>query len=355
MKAERSVSGWTKYFLLVGLLSNALVACVPTGYVPSISYTPPPMRIGLLLPNPESRFTESDLPFFKERLVALCPTCLLDYENAGGSSQEQQRLAAEMIGRHPDVLVLDPVDDTAEAVISAEAREIPLLAYDKRPKEVPDFFVSINYRKAGELAARSVIEKLQMDRVPVKNGGILALHNSKYQEHALETTEGAMGVFSASNYPLIAQTATSGANAEYLWLLGQVQDHTGEVGAVYTASLEGADEAAAIFGNSNSRPAITSIDGTSGVVQAALRGETFLSVYLPLKAEAFAAAEAALDLADRKEPTQDPDSGMHIKLIQPEAITMDNIQTALIENGTYKSAEICTAIFISACKKAGIK
>lgn len=356
MKATQFVSGWKKYFLLVGLLPATLVACVPTGYVPSISYTPPPLRIALLLPNlVESRFTDSDLPFFKEKLAALCPTCVLDYENAGGSSQEQQRLAVEMIGRNPDALVLDPVDDEAETVIRAAAQGIPLLAYDKRPNEIADFFVSIDYRKAGELAARSVIEKLQMDHVSAKDGGILAIHSSETHSHALEMQEGAMAVFNASKYPLMAQTTTSDADAEYAWLSEQAQDHAGKVAAVYTASLRGANEAASVFRGLNNKPVIVTIDGGAEVIQSVIRADTFLSVYLPFKDEAFAAAEAAVDLADKKDPAWDPTTGMRMKLITPELITMDNLQTTLIDKGVYKAADICTPMLISACNKGGIK
>jgi D-xylose transport system substrate-binding protein len=85
-----------------------------------------------------------------------------------------------------------------------------------------------------------------------------------------------------------------------------------------------------------------------------------MTVYKAIKAEAEAAAQAAVDLANSKKPTNATskiDNGqgqIPSILLKPVAVTKDNINDTIIKDGFWKTSEICTGRFAAGCKSAGL-
>jgi D-xylose transport system substrate-binding protein len=88
-----------------------------------------------------------------------------------------------------------------------------------------------------------------------------------------------------------------------------------------------------------------------------------MTVYKAIKAEAEAAAELAVALLRDEEPppglvTGTVDNGeaeVPAVLLEPVAVTQDNVETTVIDDGFWSVDEICTQRYEQACETAGIQ
>ena len=88
-----------------------------------------------------------------------------------------------------------------------------------------------------------------------------------------------------------------------------------------------------------------------------------MTVYKAIKPEAEGAATLAVDLVNGKQPPANLVNGQtdngagQVKsiLLEPVAVTKDNVQDTVIKDQFLKVADICTGQFKAACDAAGIK
>ena len=107
----------------------------------------------------------------------------------------------------------------------------------------------------------------------------------------------------------------------------------------------------------------TGQDAELAAIQRILAGEQYMTVYKAIKAEAEAAAELAAALAKGEKPPAGLVNGkidngqkqVESVLLEPVAVTVDNIQDTIVKDGFWKPSEICTGKYAAACKEAGIQ
>jgi D-xylose transport system substrate-binding protein len=105
----------------------------------------------------------------------------------------------------------------------------------------------------------------------------------------------------------------------------------------------------------------TGQDAELAAIQRILVDEQYMTVYKAIKAEAEAAAELAVSLAKGEEPSgadDTIDNGMKDVpsiLLEPIAVTKDNIQDTIIKDEFWTVEDICTGKYAAACKEAGIQ
>jgi D-xylose transport system substrate-binding protein len=86
-----------------------------------------------------------------------------------------------------------------------------------------------------------------------------------------------------------------------------------------------------------------------------------MTVYKAIKPEAEQAAELAVALARGEEPPaadDQVDNGMKQVpsiLLEPIAVTKDNINDTIVKDEFWSVDEICTGKYAAACKEAGIQ
>jgi D-xylose transport system substrate-binding protein len=92
-------------------------------------------------------------------------------------------------------------------------------------------------------------------------------------------------------------------------------------------------------------------------------GEQYMTVYKAIKPEAEAAAELAVALLRGEDPpgglvNGEIDNGQKSVpsvLLEPIAVTKDNIQDTIVKDEFWPVDEICAGRYASACKEAGIE
>jgi D-xylose transport system substrate-binding protein len=327
--------------------------------------------IALLLPESKTaRYESQDRPNFEKKLNQLCPDCELIYSNADQDAAKQQQQAEAAITKGANVLVLDPVDAASAGSIVARANQsdIPVISYDRLITDADvDYYVSFDNEQVGKLQGNSLVDKLESDGNG--DGTIVMINGAPTDNNAKLFKQGAHSVFDKSDLKIGKEYDTPDWSPDKAQQeMEQAITALGKNGfvGVYAANDGTAGGAIAAMKsagvNPNQRPT-TGQDAELAAIQRILAGEQYMTVYKAIKAEANAAAELAVALANGDDPPSGLVNGkidngqkeVPSVLLTPVAVTKDNIEDTIIKDDFWTVKQICTPQYAAACKQAGIQ
>jgi len=316
-------------------------------------------KIALLLPESKTtRYEALDRPLFTEALKAACADCELIYSNADQDPAKQQQQAEAALTQGANVLVLDPVDGKAAAAVvaSAKSQSVPVIAYD-RFIEGANYYVSFENEAVGKLQAQTLVDTL---KAAGKTSGNLAMINgSPTDPNAADFKKGAHSVLDSSGYKIAAEFDTPDWSPDkaQAWMEGQLSAIKNGLVGVYAANdgTAGGAIAALKGGGVNPLPPVTGQDSELAAIQRIVSGDQAMTIYKAVKPQAEAAAKAAVALAGGGKPESTGDfKSVPSTILDPVAVTKDNIKDTVVKDGIYKVTDICTASFQAACTAAGL-
>jgi D-xylose transport system substrate-binding protein len=326
--------------------------------------------IALLLPENETpRYETNDKPGIEEAVEEKCPECNVIYFNAGGDAEKQQSQGEAALTKGAEVLILDPMDSKSAASIveKANAQGVPVVSYDRliENSEV-SAYISFDNERVGELQAESLSKKLKEDGKA--KGPIIAINGDPADPNAALFKKGAEKGFeeagvdiaksydtpgwTAENAQREAQQAITSLGKDGFWGIYAANDDTGG-GAI--ATMKGAGI------NPEERP-VTGQDATVAGLQRILAGQQYMTVYKAIPPETQISAEIAIALLEGEEVpqekvTEEVNNGktdVPSVLLEPVAVTKDNVKSTVIKDGFVTASELCTSAYQTACKEAGI-
>ncbi len=327
-------------------------------------------KIALLLPENETpRYETNDRPDFEKAVEEQCEDCEVLYSNAGGDAQKQQSQAEAALTQGAEVLVVDPMDSKSAAAIAekAQAQGVPVVSYDRLIEngEV-DAYISFDNERVGELQAETLAKKLK------ENGSasvpIIMINGDPADPNAAGFKAGAHKGFDAAGVKIAKEYDTPGWSAENAQREAQQAiTALGNNGfaAIYAANDETGGGAIAAMKGAGIKPEekpVTGQDATVAGLQRILSGEQFMTVYKEIEPEATIAAEFAIALAEGEElpqskVTEEINNGkakVPSAILEPVAVTKDNVKSTVVADGFVSAQELCTSAFQTACKEAGI-
>jgi len=332
-------------------------------------------RVALLLPeNLTTRYESSDRPYFEAALKAACSKCSLDYANAANDSSTQLQQAQAALTKGANVLVLDPVDGTTAGsiVALAKAKNVPVISYDRLITgggSLPDYYISFDNVKVGELQATALLSKLKDNG---KTGQLVWINGSPTDNNATLFAQGAHSVIPKAGIdgytigyeiatpnwtPSVAQQEAAAAITRVGKdnIVGVYSANDGMAAGIY-AAFQGAGV--------TTMPPMTGQDAQVDGIQRILDGKQYMTVYKAIKPEATVAAQLAVALLQKQSPTslngisvsqtQNGSASTPSFLLTPVAVTKDNVKTTVIADGFLTAKDICTGATAAACTAAGI-
>jgi D-xylose transport system substrate-binding protein len=325
--------------------------------------------IALLLPESKTaRYESQDRPNFEKKVKELCPSdCPIIYSNADQDAAKQQQQAEAAITKGAKVLVLDPVDAASAGAIVNRAKQsqIPVVSYDRLITDADiDYYISFDNEQVGKLQGESLTKKLKDDGA---KGSIIMINGAPTDNNAKLFKEGAHSVIDGSGFKVAKEYDTPDWSPDKAQQeMEQAITAVGKGGfvGVYAANDGTAGGAiAAMKGNGIDPTKIptTGQDAELAAIQRILIDEQYMTVYKAIKAEAEAAAQLAVDLAQGKTPSGADakiDNGMKQVpsiLLTPVAVTKDNINDTIIKDQFWTADQICTGKYAAGCKAAGIQ
>jgi D-xylose transport system substrate-binding protein len=324
--------------------------------------------IALLLPESKTaRYESQDRPNFERKVKELCSDCPIIYSNADQDAAKQQQQAEAAITKGAKVLVLDPVDAASAGAIVNRAKQskIPVVSYDRLITDADiDYYISFDNEKVGKLQGDSLVKKLKDDGA---KGSIVMINGAPTDNNAKLFKQGAHSVIDSSGFKVAKEYDTPDWSPDKAQQeMEQAITAIGKGGfvGVYAANDGTAGGAiAAMKGNGidPTKVPTTGQDAELAAIQRILVDEQYMTVYKAIKAEAEAAGQLAVDLAQGKTP-----SGADAKidngtkqvpsiLLTPVAVTKDNINDTIVKDKFWSVSEICTGKYAAGCKSAGIQ
>jgi D-xylose transport system substrate-binding protein len=326
--------------------------------------------IALLLPESKTaRYESQDRPNFERKVKELCSDCEILYSNADQDAAKQQQQAEAAITKGAKVMVLDPVDAaSASAIVNrAKQSQIPVVSYDRLVTNADiDYYISFDNEKVGQLQGESLVSKLEEDG---KEGDIVMINGAPTDNNAKLFKQGAHSVIDESPFKVAKEYDTPDWSPDKAQQeMEQAITAIGKDGfvGVYAANDGTAGGAIAAMKSAgidpSSRPT-TGQDAELAAIQRILAGEQYMTVYKAIKPEAEAAAQLAVALVRGEKPSAElvadqVDNGMEqvpSVLLEPVAVTKDNIKDTIVKDEFWSVDEICTGKYAAACKKAGIQ
>jgi D-xylose transport system substrate-binding protein len=324
--------------------------------------------IALLLPESKTaRYESQDRPNFERKVKELCAECEILYSNADQDAAKQQQQAEAAITKGAEVLVLDPVDAASAGAIVNRAKQsqIPVVSYDRLVTDADiDYYISFDNEKVGQLQGESLVEELGD-----KSGDIVMINGAPTDNNAKLFKQGAHSVIDESPFKVAKEYDTPDWSPDKAQQeMEQAITAVGKDGfiGVYAANDGTAGGAIAAMKSAGVDPSTrptTGQDAELAAIQRILIDEQFMTVYKAIKPEAEAAAELAVALVNGEDPPEglvngEVDNGMEqvpSVLLEPIAVTKDNINDTIVKDEFWPVDEICTGKYAAACKEAGIQ
>ncbi|GHC84697.1 solute-binding protein [Nocardiopsis terrae] len=317
-------------------------------------------HVGLLLPELQTaRYEAFDRPYFEEALENLCPNCELSYANADQDVDEQQTQAQAMLTDGVDVLVLGAVDSEAAAgtVNEASSQGVPVVAYDRLAQGGVDMYVSFDNFRVGQVQAEALLGALEQEgtagdgQIVMINGSPTDPNAGDFKAGAHEIFEGQVEIGQEFDTPDWSPDEANSQMEGAITSLG-----LDEIIGVYSANdgmAAGIISALRSAGvPADELPPVTGQDAELHGIQRIVSGEQYMTVYKAIRPEAQVAAAMAVSLATG----EDLEAGEHTLtevedadgepvsavLLDPVAVTEENIGDTVVSDGFYTIEEICT-------------
>ncbi len=323
--------------------------------------------VWVLLPDSASsaRWETDDRRFFEQAFEAAG----VDYNivNAEGDARTQQTQAEQAITSGAKVILMVNLDSGSGAAIIALAREagVAVIDYDRLTVEGSgaDVYVSFDNEEVGRTMG-TVLEPLiaaqDAPKLVMLNGGPTDNNATLFRNGYFEIAE---PYINDGTWELVAdQAVPEWDNQQALVIFEQILTANDEVTAVFAANDGLAGAVISALKNAGMDPSdlgipISGQDATVGGIQNVLAGDQAMTVYKPIKAEAEAAAVAAVmlllgqDLADLTDGLTIDNGTSQVPFIAltPVGVTVDNVAETVIADGFRTWEEVCVGEFEAFC------
>jgi D-xylose transport system substrate-binding protein len=322
-------------------------------------------KVAVLLPDSKSsvRWETVDRPFLKKAFDAAGIES--EIQNAEGDKATQQQQAEQAITNGAKVLLLVNLDSGSGAAIAANAKSqgVKVIDYDRLTlKGDSDYYVSFDNEKVGQLQGQGLV-----DCLGDKKANVAVLNGSPTDNNATLFKKGYDSVinpkFESGDWTEVAdQSVPDWDNQKALTIFEQMlQKADNKVDGVLAAN-DGLGNAAISALKQRKLPQVpvTGQDATLQGIQNIVAGDQCMTVYKAIKKEADAAANLAIALAKGETPTEatakvnNETRDVPSVLLEPVAVTKDNIKDYLGEPDFPKKEEICAGKLASKCSEVGL-
>ncbi|MFF7642478.1 substrate-binding domain-containing protein [Streptomyces canus] len=322
--------------------------------------------IGLLLPdNVTARYEKFDKPYFEAKVKELCSDCTVSYANAAADPAKQAQQMSSMVTKGVKVIVVSAQDSAAikSSIASAVSKGVKVVAYDRLAQGPVSAYVSFDNVKVGELQGQALLDALGSKATPSAN--VVMINGDDADPNAGQFKEGAHKVLDGKVKIAYEQSG--------LWkdtvAAQKMSAAITQLGAKKIAGVYAANDGMAggiantLKGAGISTIPLTGQDAELAAIQRIVAGTQSATVYKAYKPEADTAAELAVNLLQGKDiksladtqVTSGSGDKVQAKLLTPVSVTVKNIKDTVVKDGLYTVAQICTADYAAACKKAGLQ
>ena len=330
------------------------------------------VEIAVLLPDSASsaRWEQDDRRFLSQAFEEAGVTYSIT--NAEGDATRQISLAEQAITNGASVILMVNLDSGSGATIIDLAREadVAVIDYDRLTIEGPgaDYYVSFDNTAVGQLQGEGLVAAVE--EAGLEGPAVAVLNGSPTDNNATLFKNGYDGVinplFEDESWTEVDdQFVPNWDNQEGLLIFEQMLTAAGGCDGVDAALAANDGLAGAIISALENQGCdyipVTGQDATVAGLQNILEGKQSMTVYKAIRAQAQAAAELAITLANGEDASElvtgETDNGQNAipsVLLTPVSVTVANIGETVIADEFRSVEEICTEDVMAACEEAGL-
>ena len=323
--------------------------------------------IGVAMPTKSSERWIADGNNIKKQLEA--EGYKVDLQYAEDDIPTQVNQVENMVTKGEKMLVIAAIDGTAlgDVLETAKESDIPVISYDRliRDTDAVDYYATFDNEKVGELQAQSLVDGLNAAGAAPYNVELFA--GSPDDNNATFFWNGAMKVLqpmidSGQMKVVSGQTkfdqaailrwdpATAQKRMEDILTKSYTQATVNGVLSPYdglSLGIIAALKANGYGGGGKTLPVVTGQDAEVQSVKSILAGEQYSTIFKDTRelAKVTVAMVKAIGAGEKPEvnDTTTYDNGVKVVpsyLLDPVAVTKDNVQAALVDTGYYTQAEL---------------
>lgn len=377
---HRRKCGWrmSQTLALMTVLAVLLLGCSAGSSHTAVAHGKP--KVGVILPTAATspRWENADGPTLERlmRASALDP----DVENiAADDTKQLVATAHQMIADGSKVLVVASPDIAAEDAVAAEAKThgVPVIDYDLRGVSSPaDYSLSLDYRGIGEIQGRGLIrgvrstpaaKVIELERAPT-NPDVAQLVAGQRNILRPRYTAGSYTLAGTQTFPPGSATtvgdSAGGANGQVGLAFSNLLDAaSGSVAGVLAADDQIASSVIDVLRERqlSGKVTVTGLGASPDAIKAILRGDQFMTVYLPVEIQAGATAKLAAALARQDRGVADQMSAAdptghgpaRAVALAPAPVSLDTVKQ-VFDSGVVSSEDVCGDELALRCDQLGI-
>lgn len=316
------------------------------------------VTIALLLPESKTtRYESLDKPNFEKYVAEANPDATVKYSNANQDATQQQQQFEAAVTEGVDAIVLDPVDASAVAssLSKAQAKKIPVIAYDRFFKGA-DYYTSFDNKKIGNLQGQAVLDGLKAEDTDPKSGAVWMVNGDPKDPNAADFKAGAEETLKDAGVDIAESHDTLDWNPDDArkWVEGQLQSAEKDPIAIYAANDGTAGGVLAATKKAKVKTVVTGQDAEVDGLQNILRGDQYATIYKSIPPQAEFAAKAAVALAGGEKPEGSTTyKDTPTDFVEAKVVTKDTVKD--IVGDQIKAEDICTGEVKKLCDDAGVK
>jgi D-xylose transport system substrate-binding protein len=269
----------------------------------------------------------------------------VNIQNANGETAEQIAQIEYFIQEKMDVIVVIAIDADALTDVIGQAKErgIKIISYDRLVSDAnADLYISFDNEEVGRLMADYIIEENP------QGGNIIVVYGSKTDKNVEMVQTGFMEKINRSNITIIHEGYCDGWKPELAYgVVNEGLEVTSDIVGVVCGNDDLASSAVEALAGKRLAGDVTLVgqDGDLLACQRIVEGTQGMTVYKPVEELAAAAATYAVMLAKgelipMEKTINDGTYEIPYIRLEPIAVTIDNIDEVIIQNGIHNEDEV---------------
>ena len=271
----------------------------------------------------------------------------VNVQDAGADAQEQISQIDYFIKKHMDVIVIIARDCGAlsDAVERAHSTGIRVISYDRMVNDADtDMYISFDNRKVGEIMAQSMIEAIP------KGGKIFMIQGSATDNNVDMVKEGFEAALKGSDLQVVYEANCEGWTAELaVDYVEEALEKYPDVKGIMCGNDDIASQVIQVLAENQlaGQVIVVGQDGDLAACQRIVEGTQYMTAFKSIEDLARQAARYAVAMAEEGKVPSDVTDTMSdgsyevpAKVLEPVAVTRDNIDEVIIDGGFHRRDEV---------------
>ena len=271
----------------------------------------------------------------------------VNVQDAGADTKEQISQIDYFIKKHMDVIVIIARDCQAlsEAVERAHNAGIRVISYDRMVNDADtDMYISFDNRKVGEVMAQSMMEAIP------DGGKIFMIQGSASDNNVDMVKEGFEDTLKNSDLKVVYEANCEGWIAELAAdYMEEALEEYPDVKGIMCGNDDIASQVIQVLAENQlaGQVIVVGQDGDLAACQRIVEGTQYMTAFKSIEDLARQAAEYAVKMAEEGKLPSDVTDTMSdgsydipAKVLEPVAVTRDNIDEVIIDGGFHRRDEV---------------